>query len=304
MAFTTEALESNIPSASANNTPELPSREFVGYDPKGTTSVTGSPLTPTAAPKQEPAAEETPTPSEESVTLSPKATAQARREQAFRDRERALKQREQDLSAKLSESDRFEQIKAKLAAKDFSAAEELGITYEEFTNHLLAKQAKSDPQEERFSKLQQELESVKKSQEEQTVKEYEANQSLWKQVIAKTVKESDEFSTIRELGAEDIVLQHVNDSFEEDGIELSVEDAAKEIEEALLARAEKFAAVSKVQSKLAKPALGAPKQGAKTITQNMTVTSQKPVTKPFHMLSESEQIAEAIRRVQAAKQNR
>lgn len=306
MAYTIDALDSPIPSANVPKPMQemLPTKEFVGYDRSVAVQ----------APKQElqqPATPEAAVPAakEESLTLSPKVSALARKEQAQRQREQALKQREQDLAQKLQDAEKYHKLKASLANKDYSSAEEeLGISYEEYTNHLLSRQQGKNPEEERYTKLEKELSSLKKNQEEQSVKEYQANQSLWKAEISNIVKNNEDFSTIRELGAEDIVLQHVNDSFEEDGIELTAEEAAKEIEAALVERAEKFASVSKIKSKLAeasKPVLGAPKASSpKTITQNMTMTSQAPSRRPFHLLSESEQIAEAYRRVQEAKTSR
>jgi hypothetical protein len=103
-----------------------------------------------------------------------------------------------------------------------------------------------------------------------------------------------------------MVIRHINDSFEEDDVELTVEQAAKDIEDALLERASKFASVSKLKNKTSEnKVLGAPKSSVKTITQNMTTTPKtSPASKPFHLMSESEQLAEAIRRVQAAKLQR
>lgn len=310
MAFTVEAMDV-APASQPNNQPnqfDLPAKEFVGYDPKGTTTVTGSdrsenvkqPDTTEAAVPAEPAAPE------ESVTLSPQISALARKEQAQRQRERALMQREKALEARLADAEKYQQLKTKVAAKDYSAAEELGLTHEQYTQYVLEKQAGEDPVEQRYRKVESELEQLKKNQEEQTVQEYQANQGLWKQEIAKVVDGNEEFSTIKELGAHAAVLKHINDSFDEDGVELTAEQAAKEIEEALFARAEKLASVSKIKKKFeAEPkVLGAPKASPKTITQNMTVTSEKSKSKPFHLMSESEQIAEAIRRVQAAKTQR
>ena len=115
------------------------------------------------------------------------------------------------------------------------------------------------------------------------------------------VSGSEDFSSIKELGAEEIVLQHINDSFEEDGVELSAEEAAKEIEAALVARAEKFASLTKLKKQQETRTLPPPK-ASKTITQNMTTTPVKSSTKPMHLMSESEQWAEATRRYLASKQ--
>ena len=314
MGFTTEAIEAVAGPAHAleQNQMDLPVREFIGYDPKGTMSITGQPIErPAPAAEEKPAAVETPPkedPKEESVTLSKEISAIARKEQAYRLREQKLKARERELELKLKDADAFDSIRKRFKEKDFSAADELGMTYEEYTQYLLKKQEGAKPEDERYRKLETELERLKRQQEESTQKEYEANQALWKAEIAKLTSEGDEYASIRELKAEHLVLQHVNDSFEEDGIELTAEEAAKEIEEALIARAQKFASLTKLKAREPepepKPVLGAPKSSPKTITQSMTVTSKVPPPKPLHLMSESEQWEEARRRYLAQRQQR
>ena len=319
MSFTTTSIEVPIPGVINTSDAALPSKEFIGYDPKGTTTVTGSPNERAESPNvNQPQtdggrlAQASPPATEESVTLSPKLTAIARREQAQRQREVVLKQREKDLEAKLAKAEKFESLEQRIAKKDYSAAEELGLTYEEYTNHLVSKQAEKNPEAERVSKVEAELIQLKKEREEQVLRDYESNQKLWKQEISRVVSADEELTTFEKRAKEnglleegksfsDLILQHINDSFEEDEIELSAEEAAKEIKEALLGTAKKYSSLLG-NTTFDAPAkrLGAPK----TITQNMTVTSEKPSTKPFHLMSDSEQIAEAFRRVQAAKQQR
>lgn len=283
---------------------DLPSKEYIGYDPKGTLSVTNQPLVK-PDPKQPNNSVEAPADAptqEDSVTLSPKVSALARKEQAQRQREQAFARREKELADKIAAGEKFLALQEKIKAKDYSGAEELGIAYNDLAQYELDKAAKADPKEERISKLEAELAAQKKAQEDKTVEEYKANQALWQKEIKRVVSENDEFSTIRELKAEDAVLKHINDSFDEDGVELTAEEAAKEIEEALLARAQVFSNVPKLKSKASEgKVLGPPKTSPKTITQNMTVTSKETKPKPFHLMSESEQLAEAIRRVQAEK---
>ena len=83
MAFTTQALDSAVPSTKLTPSElDLPTKEFIGYDPKGTTSVTGSTIERPAPadPKQVNTSEA----HEETVQLSPKISALARNEQAMR----------------------------------------------------------------------------------------------------------------------------------------------------------------------------------------------------------------------------
>jgi hypothetical protein len=307
MAFTTEAIDNSGPVKVPTGPAEfdLPVREFIGYDKKGTTSVTGSPIVrqDQVITKQETTVETVAEPTaapEESVQLSPQITAIARKEHAQRKREQDFETEKKTFAQKLADADKYAALQAKIKAKDYSAADELGLNYDEYTQYLVDKQAKTNPEDERYRKVESELSELKKNQEDQTLKEYNQNQALWKQEIAKTVGDNPEFSTIKELGLEAMVLQHVNDSFEEDGIELTAEEAAKEIEAAAVERAEKFASVSKIKNRSSEPpkVLGAPKTAPKTITQGMTVSSEKASSKPFHLMSESEQIAEAYRRVQ------
>lgn len=308
MAFSTESIDTGGPVKNPTGPAEfdLPVREFTGYDPKGTTTITGTDRSVNLNPKQETTTETVAeSPPEESVKLSPQISAIARKEQAQRKREQALVQREKELESKLADAEKYAQLKSKLANKDYSAADELGMTYEEYTQYLLDKQNSENPEEQRYRSLEERQKATEKALEEQTVKEYNQNQALWKQEIAKVVSENEDFSTIKALGLEGMVLQHVNDSFDEDGVELTVEEAAREIEAEAIKRAEKFASVPKIKGRVeeAPKALGAPKT-PKTITQNMTTSPVAAKSKPFHLMSESEQIAEAIRRVQAEKQSR
>jgi hypothetical protein len=313
MAYTMEEIPVMNPNPTVQpNQFNLPVKTFVGYDPKGTTSITGSPngRDGTGNPTQtitteETASQDTPA---ESVKLSPQITALARKEAAQRQREQTFKQQQKEMAAKLADAEKFAQLKQKIAAKDYSAADELGLTYEEYTNYLLNKQAGEKPEDLRYRKVEEELTSLKKAQEETVSREYQANQSLWKQEISRVVKNNEAYPEINFAGveAESAILQHINDSFEEDNVELTAEQAAKEIEEHLAARALKLAESPTIKKRFEGQGkvLGPPRTAPKTITQNMTVTSQKSTSKPFHLMSESEQIAEAFRRVQAAKQQR
>lgn len=304
MAFTMEVIDNSIPSTNPVSDIQIKDGPvFTGYDPNGHTTITGSQrVIPDTGPqeivKQETNTESTP---QDEIRLSTKISAIARKEQALRRRESELKR----LEEKIANGDKYSSLKEKIANKDYSAAEELGMTYEEYTQHLLNKQASEDPSEQRAKALEEKLKAIEKAQEEREQREYQANQKLWKDDIAKVVSESEEFSTIKELELHDVVLRHINESFEEDGTELTTAEACKEIEEEFEKRLDKFSKLSKLKKKYEETrTLGAPKPGAKTITQQMTVTSQKPATKPFHLMSESEQIAEAIRRVQAEKMAR
>jgi len=304
MAFTTEDIATTNMVGPQNGPTQfnLPAKEFIGYDrntvqpkeaaPEAPVVQTGNPATVGEQIQEE-------------LQLSPKLSAIARKEQAQRAKEKAFAEKERSFTERLADADRYQALKEKIAKEDYTGLEELGVKYDGYVKHEINKENSKDPTVQRIKELEERIEALTKGQEEKEVSDYEMNQSLWKNEIKKAVDENPEFSTIKDLGAYDIVLQHVNDSFEEDGVELTVDQAAKEIEEALVAKAEKFASVTKLKNKAPDAkVLGAPKPKVQTITQNLTTTPQAQKSRPFHLMSESEQLAEAIRRVQADKLKR
>lgn len=245
-------------------------------------------------------------PAEEAVKLSPQLSALARKEQAFRQREQVLKQREIDLAEKLAKADLFDQLKTKMGAKDFSEAEKLGLNYDEYVQYKLAQANGDDPQAEKFKTLEQQIEALKKGQEESAEQQFEETKAAYKQEITTLVASDPEFSSVKELKREDAVLQLILDSWEEDNEELTVRQACTDIENFLIEQGKSFADLSKLKPKA--PAeearqLPPPKVGVKTLTNNMQppANEQKPATS-LQYLSESERYAEARRRVLARRQ--
>ena len=168
MGFTTEAIEV-APTQKGYTGPnefDLPVKEFTGYDL--TTAKSAQRPAPTAEnPKQENTgvqAEGTPAQQEEpSVTLSSKISAIARAEMADRKRKQSLDQREKISAEKFAKAEKFDQLQAKLTAKDYSAADELGMNYDEYTKYLLDRQANENPEEQRYRKLEDRLSASEKA---------------------------------------------------------------------------------------------------------------------------------------------
>jgi hypothetical protein len=308
MAFTVQDLTPTTvgqPTAAKPNEFNLPDKTFVGYDPKGTTTVTGSERVPPQAEVKV----DTPPKAEDSVILPKKISALARQEMAQRAKEKAFADKERSFAEKMADADKFVKLREAIKNKDYSQLDELGVKYEEIVKHELNKEASKDPVQDEIKSLKQKQEELVKRLEEKEVKEYETNQTLWKSEIARVLAENKEFAALKKANANQAILDHINDSFEEDGTELTVEQAAKdligELENKKKAYDSYFEDETPAQDKpQAGKVLGPPKTEVKTITQNMTVTSHQTKPKPFHLMSESEQIAEAIRRVQAEKLKR
>lgn len=238
---------------------------------------------------------------EESVRLSPQLSALARKEQAFRQRERAFLEKEKALEARLAEADQYSQLKTKLSSKDYSEAEKLGLDYEGYTKYLLDKQSGEDPENQRFKSLEDEIQALKKSKEESAAQEYEETVAAYKTEIAKLVESSPELTKVKKAKKEDAVLQLILDSWEQDGTEMTVEQASKDVELFLTEEAKKWASLNEEPEKspgVPNKVLPQPKPGSMTLTQQMQPPSgKKEPAKSLQFLSQEERYAEARRRV-------
>lgn len=253
-------------------------------------------------------------PTAESVKLSPQISALARKEQAFRQREQAVKEREKALDARLADADQYSQLKAKISAKDYSAAEELGLTYEEYTKYLLDKQSGENPEDLRFKAMEDEIQALKKSKEESAAQEYEDTVAEYHKEL-KTLADSDpQFSKVKkfketdsegkEVTGIDVALKLILDSWEEDGTEVTIEQALKDTELFFNEQATKWSALrDEPKEEQSAKTLPPPKIGSKTLTQQMQATGiEKKPAKSLQYLSESERYAEARRRVLERRQ--
>ncbi len=266
--------------------------------------------------------EETQSPA--AVTLSPQLTALARKEQAFRKQEQAFKAKQEEFKAsqaafeaKQAEYASYAKLKESLTSKDYSVLDELGVSYEEWTNYLLQKGEGANPENQEFKAIKDELKSIKDKQtesetkqKEAETKQYEAIVNQYRNEIKSLVASDPSFETVKELNAEEHVLQHILDTFHEDGEALSVSDAAQEVEEKLLEDALQMARLKKVQEKIKPveaaaaepqkktlPPPSASKQAIRTLTQDVAPVSTKTYPQ-FQHLSPKERIAQAIAKSQ------
>lgn len=236
--------------------------------------------------------------SEESVKLSPELSALARKEQAFRQREQAMKDRELLFEEKLKKADQFDKLKDKLSSKDYSEAEALGLNYDEYVQYKVDKLNGEDPQASKIKELEDKITALQKGTEESAAQAYEDTVKEYKKEIGALIESNPDYPSIKHLKREDAVLQLILDSWEQDGEEVTIAQAAKDIENYLKEEAKKWEPLLKTPDEGAeKKALPLPKTGLKTLTQQITAGSETRPLKSLQFLSESERYAEARRRV-------
>ncbi len=99
-------------------------------------------------------------------------------------------------------------------------------------------------------------------------------------------------------------MEHEESPAEEDGEEMTVEQACKDIEDFIVEQGKKMTELTKFKAKPeAERKLPPPRPSVNTLTNNMLPPSGEPKpTVSLSDLSESERYAEARRRVQARRQ--
>lgn len=204
-------------------------------------------------------------------TLSSQYAILARKEKALRQREQQLKAKEATLQkpaepeAPKSQAQDLSKFvdKDRLVQDPFTVLQELGLTYDK-----LADLAMNAPRPEQIA-LNNEIKALKaqiaelKGETESTKKIFdERDQKMQEQALqqlrleAKTViNNNPAYETVKATDSLEDVIQLMNDSLEKDGIYLSVEEAAQQVEDYLVEEALKLAKLSKIQQKLqpAKP---------------------------------------------------
>lgn len=258
-------------------------------------------------PSSEKAAESAPP--AESVALSPAAAALARKEQRFFQQQTELKAREKALEAERAEIAELKAMKAKLAQKDFTDLEKL-VPYEDYTQHLINKQPQSE-EAKRLAEIQARIDKIegtqKQSLEERMADAVETTRGAVKSVVDTNadfakVKDFKFHDGTKELKFEDAVVQHILDSLDQDNVELTPEQAAKEVKTLLVEQAKNLAVLNEAVAQAApveekKPA--PPKAGIPTLTQNMAAAGEaKRPNRPYQGMSDSERWAEARRRAE------
>lgn len=262
--------------------PEMRAERVI--DPHAYSTIKPAPLK-TADPGQSAIKEELP--------LSPKLAALARKERENRHFEQKLKQEKQELESLRQKMAKYEEMEKKLTQKDYSAVDSL-INYDDWTRYKLEQGVSVTPEQEKLRQLESKLDNVEKAHQEDTDRRFKAAVDERKRAVKQL---GPEYSAIHKLQLEEAVVQHILDTFEHDGKEISVEEAAKDIlEEAKRRRtlwSEAFTEPVPEEKEL--PPL---KPQLKTLTNQMTAGELKRPVKSYQHMTDAERWAEARRRAE------
>lgn len=227
--------------------------------------------------------------------LSPKYAELARKEKAlvrkFQAREQEFKAREEALKAKEAEYQTSYVPKKSLTERfqkdPLGLAGEYGVGYDQIVQAALNQ---PDPVNQkliaRIEELEGRLNQGVTNQEKQQKDAYDQAVNQIRNDTKLLVDGNESFETIKETNSVDAVVELIEETFKQEGILLTVEDAAKQVEDYLVEEAFKMAQLKKVKLRLSpplseetalKPQPEIPqKQPMKTLT-NAVSASSKPL---------------------------
>lgn len=247
-----------------------------------------------------------PAPVETKAAESPKAPEEplssqyailARKEKAIRQRELDIRKREAALKsepAKPAVAPSMDTSKyvdrESLISNPFGVLNELGLSYDQLTELAinapkpedLALQREIKALREEMKLLKGESESTKKTFEQREVEQRSQAEKQIENEVSRLVKSDPNFEMIAQTGNIAEVVSLITRTFDEDGIFMSVEEAAQAVEDHLLEEAMKLTSYKKIQQKLAsrtpaqQPTAQQEKQPLKTLTNS--VSSSRPLT--------------------------
>lgn len=245
------------------------------------------PTVPAATPVA-PETPQTPTPQSD-----PRLEQLAKRERAFRAQQRQFQQQQQAFKAEQEKATKSQVSPDSYIPKDrlksdfINAAIEAGMTHEEMAQQLL----NNRPESMEIRKLNAKIAALETklggTLDEVRGSQTKAYEQAIKQVsrdVKVTTHGNEAFEIINSKGqlGQDAVTEYIKTTYEEDGILLSAEEAAQEVEEYLLEEATSLLKLKKVQAKLAPPEAPknpeqkTPPQKTQTLTQSAsTSTSAK-----------------------------
>ena len=205
---------------------------------------------------------------EQDPALSRQFAQLARQEKAVRAQVQAMKAKEQALAAReaaLTQQPKVEQqdlsnyiSKDRFKQDPLAVLAETGLSYDELTQQLINQQPANPRIEAHIGRLEAkiaELEQANKksseSQAEQQANQYKAAVKQITQDVTKLVSNDPNFETIKATNSVQDVVDLITETYNKDGVILSIEDAAQQVEDYYVEEAMKLSQIDKIKKRLA-----------------------------------------------------
>lgn len=241
-----------------------------------------APVTPTEQPiTEKPAAEQ--------ERLSPQFAALARKEKALRAEANKLKSERETWMQEQGKFKGSDYVpKERLQREAIQVLNEMGMSHDQIAQMLLSQPTAQDPRIPgllaKIEELQNQTNKIDSTLNDSQAKAVEGAINQIRNEAKILIDSDAAYETIKASDGLESVVEHIKRTYEEDGVFLSVEDAAKEVEDALVEQAIRLAGLSKVKQKLQPPVEEQKlqqirqSQPIKTLTHDMTSAPTKTQT--------------------------
>ncbi len=256
-------------------TPELPAQRAIKMKTANTTDVvpeipdTTNVVPETVIPDANVQANATP---EATEPLSPQFAALAKGRRALQQERMAFEKEKPTLLAQAKAD-----LEGRLKSNTLSVLQELGVTYDQLTNEILASQNGVNPE---IQALRAELKALKEGVDKTLSDKDSATEKAVLTEIRRNVDQmaqSDDYELIRGTNSQKDVVELIHRTYKKTGEIMAEDEAMKLIEDELIEDSLKVARFKKVQAKLTPaqaPLQPQPQQGMKTLTNK---DSARPV---------------------------
>lgn len=219
----------------------------------------------------------------------------ARKEKALRIQARQMQEQKKAFEEQQAKIQPQQDWKPRLKTDLIGMLAEAGLTHEEAANALL----NSRPEDVQLRSLKAEIQALKDAQTK-TVSDVEASQKkAYDQAVKQLTREvtllvdgNDAYETIKATKSQEAVVSLIEQTYKDDGILLSAEEASQQVEEYLLEEAVNLSKLKKVQKVLSPPVEEAPAQ--KTVP-----TRSEPTKTLTHAITQSSTSSLSVREKRA-----
>lgn len=230
-------------------------------------------------PKEETKPEEDPVLSKQFAQLARQEKAlrakQMQQDQVFKQKEADLKAREDALASKDAQYQSGYLSKDSIKANPLLALTQANVSYDDLTQQILNQQALDPRVEATISELKAEIKALKdgeasnrKLAQENETKQYDNAVNQIRVDVKRLVeKNPEEYETIAKTGSIEDVVDLIKETYKKDGVLLTNEEAAQEVENYLIEETVKLHNINKIKSRI---------QKAQTV--KTPVTEKKQVT--------------------------
>lgn len=248
--------------------------------------------------------------------LSPQYAALARKEKAIRSQVQQLKAREaaqaatlqareEAIAAREAKAQAALDLESRLDSDPLSVLAERGVSYDKLTQLALNPPSEQDQAikelKAEIAKLKGDVDGSKKTFEDQQTNSYKQAVNQIYQDAKTLVSKDPQFETIRTTGNVRDVVRLIERTFKEDGLLLSVEEAAAEVENHLFEEGMKITKVKKFQQQYKTTPSAAPATPAQDVTKQVPKQQQQGIKTLTNAMSATRPLTAKERAVLAFK---